>query len=540
MSKYLIKKIIPVDNNLSLKDCQKILFSNDVALGVLDENREISAYVLLEHIERALRFDIENFPIRIISTECKNYNAALEENPKKDYFIAKDSKNVEFIVIPSKEQEVFINLKAQYEKNLCKKTKKAIEFCSAAADKIDLPIYLIGGAVRDIILEKDNFDIDITVPDSAVNFANYLKKVYPEICMIKDYYEEFNTAKVIFDIDGELIPIDIASTRLEVYAFPASLPVVKETGCTIKEDIIRRDFTINSMAMSLNLKTFGNLIDYLGGYEDLKRKIIKILHPLSFIDDPTRIIRALKFGIRFECKSDDFTQHLQEECLKSGLFDNLGGERIKSEFKQTFNLNSSDSYDKFLSENIYRLVSSKIDKKSHNLPKGTTIAEIINKHIDHIKNPDLLWLIYLGCMFADLDSDDVTNIVKKLNLNSLETKILISGNTILKNKDRLLQMQTLFEVYEFFECHFTESILMALAVTQDETIKYYIEKYLNELQFETICTTGKTLIEKGFQPGPEFGYILRDILKEKINGNINSKEDEELFLSKISQANYVD
>jgi len=530
MSKYIIKKIIPVDNNLSLKDCQKILFSNDVALGILDENRDISAYVLSEHIDRALRFDIENLPIRIISTECKNYNPHLEENFREDYFVAKDSKDVDYVVITLKEQEVFVNLKAHYKKNLCEKSKKAIEFCSEAADKINLPIYLIGGAVRDIILEKDTCDIDITVTDSAINFANYLKKTYPDICAIKDCYEDFNTAKVVFDIEGELVPIDIASTRLEGYAFPASLPVVKETGCDLKEDIIRRDFTINSMAMSLNTKVFGNLIDYLGGFDDLRHKTIKILHPMSFIDDPTRIIRALKFSIRFDSKLDNFTQNLQDECLKSRIFDDLGGERIKSEFKQTFNLNSAEAYDRFLTEDIYRLVSSKIDKKSHNIPQGKTIVEITDKHINHIKNPDLRWLIYLGCMFADLDGDDVSLAIKKLNLNSLETKILISGNTILKNKDRLLEMQTMFEVYEFFECHFTESILMALAVTKDETIKSYIEKYLNELQFETINTTGRTLIEKGFQPGPEFGYILRDILKE----------NEESFLAQISQANYVD
>jgi tRNA nucleotidyltransferase (CCA-adding enzyme) len=158
----------------------------------------------------------------------------------------------------------------------------------------------------------------------------------------------------------------------------------------------------------------------------------------------------------------------------------------------------------------------------------------------HIKNRDLVWLIYLGCLFADLDSEEVLAVIKKLNLNSVETKILLSGNTILKNKEKLLQMRTLFEVYEFFECHFTESILMALAVTNDETITFYIEKYLNELQFETINTTGRTLINKGFQPGPEFGYILRDILKEKINGNIKSVDDEEKFLSNLSQANYID
>lgn len=540
MSEYIIKKIIPIDNNLSLKDCQKILFSGDSALGILDENREVSAYVLSEHIDRALRFGIENFPIRLIATKCENYNLALKQSSKEDYFIGASPKQIEYLVIHSIEQEVYISLKAQYKKILDETSKKAIEYCSVAADKIDLPIYLIGGAVRDIILGKEHFDIDITVKESAINFAQYLQKTYPDICFVKDSYEEFNTAKVIFKIDNEEILIDLASTRIEGYAFPASLPVVKETGCPLKEDIIRRDFTINSMAMSLNSSDFGNLIDYLGGYDDIKKRTVKILHPLSFIDDPTRILRALKFSIRLGYNLDNFTSYLQKECLNSGMFDDLAGERIKSELKQTLNLNLAESYDRLLEENIFKLFASKINNQSLNLSKGEKITKIINKHVDHIKNKDLLWLIYLGCLFADLDSEDVSCVIKKMNLNSVETKILLSGNAILKNKEKLLQMATLFEVYEFFECHFTESILMALAVTDDETIIYYIEKYLNELQFETIHTTGRTLINKGFQPGPEFGYILRDILKEKINGNIQSKDDEEVFLSNLSQANYID
>ncbi len=540
MSEYIIRKIISVDHNLSLKDCQKILFSGDSALGILDENRDISAYVLSEHIDRALRFDIENFPIRLIATKCDKYNIGLQENAKEDYFIGENPKNIDYVVISEAKQEVYINLKAQYKKILNEKSKKAIEYCSLAADKIDLPLYLIGGAVRDIILGKEHFDIDITVKESAINFAQFLQKTYPDICTVKDFYDDFNTAKVIFKIDDEEILIDLASTRIEGYAFPASLPVVKETGCALREDLIRRDFTVNSMAMSLNSSDFGNLIDYLDGYEDIKKGTIKILHPLSFVDDPTRILRALKFSIRLGYKLDNPTNYLQKECLNSGIFDDLAGERIKSELKQTLNLNLAECYNKLLSEDIFRLFCSKIKKESHNLSQGDKIVEIINKHIEHIKNNDLIWLVYLGCLFADLDSEDVSLAIRKLNLNSVETKILLSGNIILKNKEKLLGMKTLFEVYEFFECHFTESILMALAVTNDETITYYIEKYLNELQFETIHTTGRTLINKGFQPGPEFGYILRDILKEKINGNIQSKEEEETFLSNLSQANYVD
>lgn len=535
MNKQIVKKIIPVDNNLSLKDCQKVLMVGDSALGVLDSNREITSYVLAKHIERALKFDIADLPIRLIATKCNNYNLEIKESNKQDYFIGNDKQDIEYIVVANKEQEIFVNLKAQYEKNINPSLKKIISLCSEAAEKINLPIYLIGGIVRDIILDKETFDIDITVEENAIKFAEYLEKTYQGLCFVKEIHDDFKTAKVLFKIDNQDITIDIASTRTEIYAYPASLPVVKSIACRLEEDIVRRDFTVNSMAMSLNKNSFGHLIDYLGGYEDLRNKILRILHPLSFIDDPTRIIRALKFAVRFDLEPNEVTQTLQLEALSSGLFDNLLGERIKSEIKQTLNLNKAECYDKLLSDETYRLLFQGINPVSHILPKGEKIEKIISKNIEHIKNKELIWLVYLGCLFAEMNSDEVSMVIRSLNLNSIETKILLSGNAILKNKKKLLSMNTMFEVYEFFECHFTESILMALAVTNDDTIIYYIEKYLNELQFETINTTGKTLIEKGFEPSPEFGIILRDILKEKINGNIKSSDDEDVFLEKLKE-----
>ena len=212
--------------------------------------------------------------------------------------------------------------------------------------------------------------------------------------------------------------------------------------------------------------------------------------------------------------------------------------RIKSELKQTLNLNSPKCYDRLILDDIYKLISTKINKNKITTTTGEKIHNIINTHTSHIKNRSLIWLIYLGVMLDGLDTDDILKIAHQLNLSGIEAKILLSASTIIKNKDILLKSTTKFEVYEFFECHFLESILIVLASSTEPQIIAYIEEYLNKLQFINISTTGKTLIDKGFASGPEFGYILRDILKEKINGNIETKEDEDKFLDNISIIDY--
>ena len=148
-------------------------------------------------------------------------------------------------------------------------------------------LYYIGGIVRDMILGKDSFDVDITFVGNAIEFAQTIKDA--EVLQIND---AFGTVKIKLQ-EKE---IDLASTRNEIYPKPGHLPVVTEIGCSLKKDVLRRDFTINTLAKSLES---GEIIDYLGGVEDIKSGTIRVLHDKSFIDDPTRIIRALKFSVRF-------------------------------------------------------------------------------------------------------------------------------------------------------------------------------------------------------------------------------------------------
>lgn len=415
-----------------------------------------------------------------------------------------------------------IILKKELETLIPANTLKALYLCSQAAETSGLKIYLIGGAVRDVIIGKNHFDTDITVEGNSVEFAQFLEKNLPKVCKIKEIHEKFGTAKIIFCIDEEKIEIDLASTRKESYPYPASLPQVEEIGCSLYEDVTRRDFSINSMALSLNQNTFGELTDYLGGYDDLKNKIIRILHEKSFIDDPTRIIRALKFRVRFDCKPDKTTQELQKELLESGKFDNLCGERIKSELKQTFNLNNPEALQIFINESIYRLVDT--DIKSH------SDFCITDEYLSFI-NPDFIWLVYLSMLFSGFSQDKISEIAQKLYLSNEESDILTESKILLEKSALFERTSTNFEIYEFFEGFSTESVLCFLLKKSE--FKEKADFYLNKLKNVKIYTNGNDLINLGLKPGVIFGEILRELLKAKINQNLSTKEDEKEFLKDI-------
>ncbi len=183
--------------------------------------------------------------------------------------------------------------------------KSAILLAAKAADDFGIQIYLIGGIVRDLLLYNSIKDIDIAVQGDAVVFADFLANKFS--CKIIAVQENLRTAKVEFPSG---VIIDFASTRQEKYEKSGVLPIAYNFGCCLEEDIKRRDFTINTLALGLNKSQRFKLIDFCGGYDDIINKKIRILHNKSFIDDPSRIIRALKFKIRFGFDIDNNTYTL--------------------------------------------------------------------------------------------------------------------------------------------------------------------------------------------------------------------------------------
>ncbi len=386
-----------------------------------------------------------------------------------------------------------INIYENYNSYFNADLKAVFEHCSKTAFKNGYRLYLVGGIVRDMLLNKENLDVDITVEGDAIEFAKILEKEAK--AKILSIHKNFGTVKI--EIKGQ--KIDFASTRSEIYPKKGHLPVIKKIGCSLEEDVLRRDFTINSLAISLNQNDFANLIDYTGGFEDLKEKKIRILHDKSFIDDPTRIIRALKYSTRLGFELEEKTFKLQEEYLKNINYD-LGYKRIKQEIKKTFEDNSQKTFEIFINQKIYKLVT----QKEIEIPQ-INIENLINKY-----KPKHPWLVYLGVILT-------TESIGKLELTKIE-KTIIENVESLKNKTFLND----FDIYKALSTQKIETLLILAILGKEKEVFHYLE----DLQKIKLNINGNDLIKVGITPSKKFSEGFDYVLREKLKNPEMTKAEE--------------
>lgn len=375
-----------------------------------------------------------------------------------------------------------INLYENYNSDL----KAIFERCSKIAAKNNFKLYLIGGMVRDLLLGNESLDVDITVEGNAIEFAQILKK---EIgAKILSIHESFGTVKIEIPNSSNWQKIDLASTRSESYPKAGHLPHVEKIGCSLKEDVIRRDFTVNSLALSLNQENFADLIDYTGGFEDLKAKKIKILHDKSFIDDPTRIIRALKYSTRLGFELDEKTLKLQEEYLQNINYD-MCYKRVKQEIKKTFEQNSQEAFEKFVEQKIYKLIT----KKEIKIPK-INIQNLINTY-----HPKYSWLVYFGVLAVSLEIE--------LSPTKYEKEVIEGAESLLNQN-----FKNDFELYKAFSPQKLETLLILAVLGKEKEVRHY----LDNLAKIKLYINGNDLIKLGFKPSKKFAEAFDYVLKEKL------------------------
>ncbi len=379
-------------------------------------------------------------------------------------------------------------------------------------------LFFIGGVVRDELLGRESFDIDITCVGNAIEYCSK----FGEVVQVN---HDFGTVRVklsplirpsgTFSRIGEkdAVVVDFASTRSESYPRKGHLPVVDKIGCSLREDVMRRDFTINAMAKSV---TTGEIIDYTGGLEDLKNKKLRVLHDKSFIDDPTRIIRALKFSVRFGFELDEHTRKLQQDYLNNINYD-MSYKRVKKELIETFDphpnfsLSPSDNgeilpshnergyryqlaFEKFINEKIYKLVTPNVVE----LP-SVNIEKLINNY-----KPENIWLVFVGVL-GDLS---------RLPLTKIEQKIL---DDVPENV-----LKTDFELYKAFENARLETVLLYGILKDEQGARHY----LDDLRKIKISITGNDLQKLGIKPSPKYQQFFDEILKQKLKNPNMTKEEE--------------
>lgn len=213
-------------------------------------------------------------------------------------------------------------MKIELIKKLPKRVAEIVRLVGRIADREGISVYIVGGPVRDILLNRKNYDLDFVVEGNAIEFAEVLNMALKGSLKT---HRPFNTATIESDEER----IDLATARSETYKKIAAYPDVSPG--FIKDDLFRRDFTVNAMAVSINRKSFGELIDFYNGLNDLKKGVVKVLHDKSFMDDPTRIFRAVRFAVRFKFRIDPSTKRLMKEAILAGCMGEVNRGRIKKE-----------------------------------------------------------------------------------------------------------------------------------------------------------------------------------------------------------------
>ncbi len=395
------------------------------------------------------------------------------------------------------------------------------------ADRLDLSAYVVGGFVRDLFLYRKNEDIDVVIEGNGITFAKTFAR---EFGARIHTYKKFGTSVIIFP-NG--FKIDVASARMEYYRFPASLPVVEMS--SIKMDMFRRDFTINTLAIQLNPGKFGRLIDFFSGQKDIKDKFLRVLHNLSFVEDPTRVFRALRFEQRFGFSIGKLTSSLIDNAVKMDFFKRLSGKRVYTELKLIMKEeNPAPTILRLLDYDLFRVIhpSIKIEKDLKHLLD--TAKKVTDWHdLLFIDETYERWAVYFMALIRHCDLKTTHGICAHLSIAPRHANMF--GETRISAQKPLMRLEkhknlNNAEVFNLLKAFKTEIILYMMICTTSETAKKRISKYHTQLRNVAISVSGKDLLAMGLLPGPIYGQTLQAVLEAKLNGQVKIREDEFNFV----------
>jgi tRNA nucleotidyltransferase (CCA-adding enzyme) len=396
-------------------------------------------------------------------------------------------------------------------------------------------LYLVGGVARDLLLKRANWDLDLTVEGDGITFARLVADRYGAGLAV---FERFATARLAFP-DG--LKMDIATTRRESYAQPAVLPTVQPA--SIEEDLSRRDFTINAIALQLNPRQFGRLLDPYGGQRDLRARTIRVLHAGSFQDDPTRIFRAIRFEQRFGFRLERTTVHLLAQAASTNLIQQLSGPRLQNEILLLF-----AEHDPVRA--ISRLAQLKLLRFLHRRLCYTKNVKRVATAVPKAfawwarRFPDSVIdrpIVYLMALSNESSLIVAAAMIRRLALSREQAKNVSTGG---RRVDRALKKLTNkgtvrpSQVYRLLADFSDEALVLLLAKQLSaqhgvrlSLLKRHLVAYVKNKAVKT-ALTGRDLQAMGLKPGPQYKTILGKLLDARIDGVITTEADERAFVQK--------
>ncbi|MDB9338308.1 MULTISPECIES: CBS domain-containing protein [Cyanophyceae] len=445
-----------------------------------------------------------------------------------------------------------INFNTELENRLAPQLWQLLTVASQAAEKRGWHLYLVGGAVRDLLLAESAAgslmitDIDLVVDGfhqaadvgAGVELAKALQEIYPGARL--EIHGAFQTAALLWHKDPELdsLWMDIATARTEFYPYPAANPEVEAS--SIRQDLYRRDFSINALALRLTSPRPGELLDFFGGLIDLQAKQIRVLHPNSFIEDPTRIYRGVRFAVRFGFELESQTEEFIHYAINSGVYDRTAQTNIKTPALQT-RLKAELKY--ILQTPYWKSALQLLNKLGalqcihHTLKLDESLLQqlrLLERCLRRFDSEQTLihWEMRLEALIAHLEAQYREKVAKNLhlpedgikrlqNLDKAQTEVM----ELLPTCQRPSEVVQLLGKYDL-------PMLILIALPSPRILRKQIWHYLTVLANVQPILNGNDLKKLGYKPSPQFRQILDDLLAATLDGVIKNRQEAEEFLAK--------
>jgi tRNA nucleotidyltransferase (CCA-adding enzyme) len=413
-----------------------------------------------------------------------------------------------------------LNLAEAIKEQLPEGVVAFIKYAGDAAEKLQQRLYLVGGMVRDLFLERCNVDLDLVAEGDAIKLAQTIAATVQGKVIA---HSRFGTAKIKWGTRSA----DFVTARAETYARPGALPTVKSG--TIKNDLARRDFTINAMAIELNPRHFGEFIDPFGGRQDLKKKLVRVLHEKSFVDDATRIWRALRYEQRLDFRIEPATLLLIKRDIEK--LKTISGDRLRHELELVLK--------EELPEKALRR-ADEIDAlaKLHPALKGDdwlteTFEAARERCLPDVPHPEL----YLSLLCYRLTMSELERLMKYLHLTKATAQIL-RDTLAIKSKTRELATPGLApsEIYELLHGYHLIAYAANAIGADSETAVEHIELYLNALRHVNPALNGEDLKRLGVPKGPRIKEVLQKLREARLDGKISNKKEEEEMVRRLGKS----
>ncbi len=405
---------------------------------------------------------------------------------------------------------------------LSKLDRKSLSLAKAigelAQDK-GVGAYLVGGSVRDLLIKRKIVDMDFVIESDAIKVAEEFARSRSGQCV---RYPAFKTATVILQ---DATVIDFVSSRREVYAHHGALPVVTASG--IDDDLFRRDFTVNAMAVSVTPSTFGVLVDPYNGFGDLKTKTIRILHPKSFMDDPTRLLRAIRFEVRLHFKMDKETLRLFKDALSHKAISYVKPPRYFEEFK------------KILKEEHVNVALLRLRQlQALRVPplelifndRRVNLLKEVNKSINFCQRHAIKgiepWIVYLMSILEEEKPDDLFFALGQLGVSGNDKDKLISSLSFPKTLGKLSSVFIKPSAAHVFLKPFSTDVLVFFRSQADAVARRRIDRYLTYDRHLRLSIDGDDIKGIGIPAGHRMKQVLAGVLAQVVDGKIKTKEHQ--------------